>query len=131
MCLVLVLPLISIGALEASAVDEEAEQTSAAPSASSQQLFSSQQAAHLKNTAAWLLNKIIGYVSQIGAVFGQATGIRIGGTTGTAIAALVIAKLLVNKVPSWVKWLLYAGGGAMFAGSGANIVQAVMQNIIP
>jgi len=74
-----------------------------------------------------VITKIIAQVSQIGNLFGNATGIRIGGTTGTAIAAFIIAKLLEDKVPSWVKWILYAGGGTMIAGGGANIAQVIMQ----
>ena len=74
-----------------------------------------------------VVTKIIAQVSQIGNLFGSAAGIKIGGTTGTAIAAFIIAKLLEDKVPSWVKWLLYAGGGTMIAGGGANIAQVVMQ----
>ena len=74
-----------------------------------------------------LINKIIGYVSQIGNLFGKTLGFRIGGTTGTAIAALAIARLLQDKAPSWVKWALYLTGGTMVAGSGANITQTVMQ----
>jgi len=74
-----------------------------------------------------IVTKIIAQVSQIGNLFGSAAGIKIGGTTGTAIAAFVIAKLLEDKVPSWVKWILYAGGGTMIAGGSANIAQVVMQ----
>ena len=74
-----------------------------------------------------VITKIIAQVSQIGNLFGNVTGFRIGGTTGTAIAAFVIAKLLEDKVPSWVKWILYAGGGTMIAGGSANIAQVVMQ----
>ena len=72
------------------------------------------------------INRIIAYVSQIGNMFGQTLGFRIGGTTGTAIAALVIARLLQDKAPSWVRWVLYLTGGTMVAGSGANITQVVM-----
>ena len=80
-------------------------------------------------TVSGLIAKIIGYISQIGALFGKATGVRIGGTTVTAIATLIIAKLIQDKAPSWVKWILYAAGGTMFAGSGANITQLIMQQI--
>jgi len=73
-----------------------------------------------------LLAQIIGYVSKIGAIFGKATGMRIGGTSGTAIITLVLAKILEDKAPSWVKYALYAGGGTMIAGGSANIVQALM-----
>jgi len=73
-----------------------------------------------------VINTVIGYVSQIGAVFGKTAGIRIGGTSGSAIVMLVVAKLLEDKAPSWLKWLLYLSGGTMVAGSGANITQLVM-----
>jgi uncharacterized protein (DUF697 family) len=73
------------------------------------------------------INRIIGYVSQIGNLFGKTLGFRIGGTTGTAIAALAIAKLAEDKLPSWLKWVLYLTGGTMVAGSGANITQTVMK----
>ena len=72
-------------------------------------------------------NRIIGYLSQLGNIFGDAAGFRIGGTTGTAIVTLVIAKLVQDKAPSWLKWALYIAGGTMVAGSGANIVQLVTQ----
>jgi len=72
------------------------------------------------------INRIIAYVSQIGNMFGKTLGFRIGGTTGTAIVTLVIAKLLQDKAPSWIKWALYLTGGTMVAGSGANITQVVM-----
>ena len=77
------------------------------------------------DVSVWV-NRAVAFISQIGNLFGNATGFRIGGTTGTAIAALVIAKLAEDKAPSWLKWLLYATGGTMFAGSGANILQLVM-----
>jgi len=75
------------------------------------------------------INWIINLFAQVGNLFGDATGIRIGGTTGTAIIALIIAKVLGDNVPSWVKGLLYIGGGTMAAGSGANIIQTIQQFI--
>ena len=75
------------------------------------------------------IKKAINYISQIGGMFGKATGFRIGGTTITAILALVVAKMLEDKAPSWVRYVLYATGGTMFAGSGANIVQMVMNHL--
>ena len=121
--LVLVLPLIPAGAQEEAAATEaeQPSQTGGSKAVSIPQV---------QGTVTSLLNKVIGYISKIGGLFGQATGFRIGGTTVTGIAALVIAKLLEDKVPSWVKYILYAGGGTMFAGSGANIVQTVMENIL-
>jgi len=80
------------------------------------------------NAGVWI-NRIIAYISQIGGLFGKTLGFRVGGTTGTAIAALLLAKFLENKAPPWVKYLLYATGGTMFAGSGANITQVLMQVI--
>ena len=82
-----------------------------------------------KNFIAPWIDKAIGLISQIGALFGKTTGMRIGGTSVMGIAALVLANVLKDKAPSWVKYLLYAGGGTMFAGSGANIAQMVLQNI--
>jgi len=81
----------------------------------------------LGGTASVWVNKIVGYIAQIGNLFGNVTGFRIGGTTVTAIATFVIARLIQDKAPSWVKWVLYAAGGTMFAGSGANIAQLVTQ----
>jgi len=75
------------------------------------------------------VNKVIGLLAPIGNLFGDAAGFRIGGTTGTGIATLIVAKLVEDKAPSWVKWVLYAAGGTMFAGSGANIAQLVKQFI--
>ena len=73
------------------------------------------------------VNKVIGFLAPIGNLFGDAAGFRIGGTTGTGIITLVVAKIVEDKAPSWVKWVLYAAGGTMFAGSGANIAQLVKQ----
>jgi len=74
-----------------------------------------------------LINRVIGYVSKIGAIFGNTTGIRIGGTSVSAIAMLAIAKFIGERAPPWVKWLLYVSGGTMVAGSGANITQMIIQ----
>jgi len=74
-----------------------------------------------------IINKFIGYISQIGGMFGKSTGIRIGGTSGSAILLLIIAKLVQDRGPSWLKWLLYLSGGTMVAGSGANITQALLR----
>jgi len=109
LCLAIVLPVFTAGAQE---VDGAAIQA---------------MAAQAKSTATVWINRIIGYVSQIGDLFGKTTGIRIGGTSGTGIAALAIARLSGDKLPSWIKWLLYLTGGTMFVGSGANITQLVMQ----
>jgi hypothetical protein len=78
-------------------------------------------------TVTALINKVIGYISQIGALFGKTTGIRIGGTSVSAILMLAIAKLINRRGPSWIKWLLYISGGTMIAGSGANITQMIMR----
>jgi hypothetical protein len=73
-----------------------------------------------------IINKIIGYVAKIGGIFGKSTGTRIGGTSVSAIAMLVIAKLIQDKGPDWIRWLLYLSGGTMVAGSGANITKLIM-----
>jgi len=75
------------------------------------------------NTA---FDKIVGAISQIGAMFGKTTGSRIGGTSVSAIVMLVVAKLVQDRGPSWLKWVLYLSGGTMVAGSGANITQMIM-----
>jgi biotin transporter BioY len=69
----------------------------------------------------------LSYIAHIADLFGKTTGFRIGGTTGAAIASFVIAKLVEDKAPSWVKWGLYLAGGAMAAGGGANILQLFMR----
>jgi len=75
------------------------------------------------NTA---FNKIVGIVAQIGAMFGKTKGSRIGGTSVSAIVMLVVAKLVQDRGPDWLKWVLYLSGGTMVAGSGANITQLIM-----
>jgi hypothetical protein len=75
------------------------------------------------NTA---FGKVVGFVAQIGAMFGKTTGSRIGGTSISAIVMLVVAKLVQENGPSWLKWVLYLSGGTMVAGSGANITQLIM-----
>jgi len=79
--------------------------------------------AKMVNTA---FGKVVGIVSQIGAMFGKSAGGRIGGTSVSAIVMLVVAKLVQDRGPSWLKWLLYLSGGTMVAGSGANITQMIM-----
>jgi len=74
-----------------------------------------------------IINTIIGYIAKIGGIFGKSTGTRIGGTSVSAIAMLVIAKLIQDKGPDWLRWLLYLSGGTMVAGSGANITQLIMR----
>jgi hypothetical protein len=86
------------------------------------------QTTQVKNTAVGWFNKAIAFISQIGAVFGNALGFRIGGTTGTAIASIAVAKLAEDRIPSWLKWLLYLFGGTMVAGSGGNIAQMIMSS---
>ena len=81
----------------------------------------------LGGTVSVWVNKVIGFLAQIGNLFGDVTGFRIGGTTGTAIITLIIARLLQDKAPSWVKGVLYVTGGTMFVGGGANIAQLVTQ----
>jgi len=75
------------------------------------------------NTA---FNKVVGIIAQIGAMFGKSTGGRIGGTSVSAIIMLIVAKLVQDRGPDWLKWVLYLSGGTMVAGSGANITQLIM-----
>jgi len=132
LCLALAMPVYTAGAQEAAQEGEQAsaQETSsgnADQGAAKAQKNTSQ--ARGKDAVSVWINKIVGYVSQIGNLFGKATGFRIGGTTGAAIAALVVAKLAEDKVPPWLKWVLYLTGGTMFAGSGANIAQLVMRTL--
>jgi len=105
-----------------AAASEEAPKT-AAPKTSAPKAVPKIQGVR---TLTALINKVIGYISQIGAVFGQTTGIRIGGTSVSAIVILVIARLIDGRAPDWVRRLLYISGGTMVAGSGANITQMIM-----
>ena len=70
-----------------------------------------------------LIDTVINGIAQIANIFGNATGIRIGGTTGTAIVVLVIAKLLGNRIPTLLRWFLYVVGIVMLAGGSANVIQ--------
>jgi len=146
LCFALVLPVYTVGAqedeqetaqettpqaaqvtvqeTEREATQETAKETTQAPAP--RNTGQSRQTQGTDDISVWI-NKIVGYVSQIGNVFGKTLGFRIGGTTGTAIAALAIAKLLQDRAPSWVRWALYLTGGTMVAGSGANITQTIMR----
>ena len=148
-CLALIMPIYLIGAQEAETeqeapaqehpvqteatqgqtVQKETAPAQPAQGKKPQTTVSPGQATHYGNMAAEWIKKIIGYLSQIGAMFGLTAGFRIGGTTTTGIVALLIAKFLEEKAPSWVKWALYAVGGTMFAGGSANIAQLIMQHI--
>ena len=119
----LVLPLCPAGAQEET-VESAAESAGSPPAQTSRAVPQVN-----PQTIPGLIKKVIALLAPIGALFGKTTGLRIGGTSVIGIGALVLAKVLEDKAPSWVKWLLYAGGGTMFAGSGANIIQAVMQQL--
>jgi hypothetical protein len=134
-CLVLLLvPIVGIIAQEeddgggAAAVEQEAAPAGdSAPAAKpAQQSTGKVSAPPLDISARGLAGRIVFYISQIGGIFGQATGLRIGGPTVTAILTLIIAKVLEDKVPPWVKYVLYAGGGTMIAGGSANIAELAM-----
>jgi len=146
LCLAFVMPVCTVwaqdeepaAAQESAAQEQKAPETvqeqktqkaapEAAPKKSNQLQIPKVNVPKVHGTAGVWINRIIAYVSQIGGLFGKTTGFRIGGTSVTAILALVIAKMLEDKLPSWAKGLLYATGGTMIAGSGANITQIVMQ----
>jgi hypothetical protein len=144
LAVVLFLPLIPVIAQEdeasvpegagaaAEAVAEPAVEAAPAPAKASPAAPKASPAAQhtsLEGTIGSLISKVVAMLAPIGAMFGLAPGFRIGGTTGTGIAALVIAKMLEDKLPSWAKYALYAGGGTMFAGGGANIAQVIIDNI--
>ncbi|MDR0444472.1 MAG: hypothetical protein LBH44_13825 [Treponema sp.] len=76
-----------------------------------------------------VIGMIVGYLSHITDLFGKATGMRIGGSSLTAIIMLVIASVIKDKAPPWLRYVLYAAGGTMFAGSGANITQMLMSSL--
>jgi len=138
LCLALVLPVYMAGAQEDEqqtaqetkpvTVQEKAQEATPRTTQGTPQRNTGQgKGTQGTDTISGWINKIIGYVSQIGNLFGKTLGFRIGGTTGTAIAALAIAKLAEDKLPSWLKWVLYLTGGTMVAGSGANITQTIMK----
>ena len=156
MCLALILPLAHVGSQETDEVSsddarqeinlpdnaetdstgtvasEEAPGTAApkdAPKSAAPKTATPKAAPEIQGvrTLTALINKVIGYISQIGAIFGQTTGIRIGGTSTSAIVMLVIARLIDGRAPDWVRRLLYISGGTMVAGSGANIMELIMQ----
>ena len=77
------------------------------------------------DSAAGLMSKIVSLLAPIGAMFGSATGIRIGGSTGTGVLLLIAAVFLRSRIPFWLKIILFIGGGTMLAGGGANIMQLV------
>jgi len=144
MCIALILPLAPVGAQDADSDNSDNTET-AAPNAAVETTTTetttpktapktSGQTPSLKapkvqgaGSVKAIINKVIGYISQIGAIFGKSTGIRIGGTSGSAIVMLIIAKLIQDRGPDWLRWLLYLSGGTMVAGSGANITQALMR----
>jgi hypothetical protein len=154
MCIALVLPLAPIGAQDSdnfwsdaassdknnsdnteAAVPEAAAETVApkaaaettAPKTGGQTPSPKKPKVQGAGSVTAIINKLIGSISQIGAMFGKSTGTRIGGTSVSAIVMLVVAKLIQDRGPSWLKWLLYLSGGTMVAGSGANITQMIMQ----
>jgi hypothetical protein len=137
LCLNLLLPLIPAHAQEAQAEEPAPQEQAASDSTAPDNSQSSGAQTKPAPTAApqsitlgggtvkYWINKIIGYVSQIGALFGKTTGLRIGGTSVSAIAAFLIGKKLQDNAPGWVSVLFYLAGGTMAAGGSANIVQLV------
>ena len=126
LCLTLALPVCTAGAQE-SAQETSPGNTGQGQGAAQVPAQRNTSQGQGKDLITVWINKIIAYASQIGNLFGKTLGKRIGGTTGTAIATLVVAKLAEDKLPSWLKWVLYLTGGTMVAGSGANIAQVVMR----
>jgi hypothetical protein len=135
LCMAFVLPAFMVGAQEneveseGPTVTEQAAPENKAEGAAVAKPAPAKKSVSSKNTVSGWINELIALISQIGGIFGNKLGFRIGGTSGTAIAMLIIAKLIQDKAPSWVKWLLYLGGGTMLTGSGANIAQMVMKDI--
>jgi hypothetical protein len=154
MCIALILPLAPVGAQDSdnfwsdaassdknnadnteTAVPDAAAETTApkvaepkaAPKIGGQTASPKTPKVQGAGSAMAIINKVIGYISQIGAMFGKSTGTRIGGTSVSAIVMLVIAKLIQDRGPDWLRWLLYLSGGTMVAGSGANITQMIMR----
>jgi hypothetical protein len=72
-----------------------------------------------------LLDRIIAIISQLGAVFGDAFGIRIVGTTGLAIILLAVVILFGKRMPALLKLLFIVIGIAMLAGGAANLIQMI------
>ena len=135
LCFALALPIAPVGAQDAD--DAEAPATEAVvPKAAEPKTApkpSGQPNINLKmpkiqgaKTVTAVINTVIGYIAKIGGIFGKSAGTRIGGTSVSAIAMLVIAKLVEDKAPDWVKWMLYLSGGTMAVGSGANITKLIM-----
>jgi len=117
LCLALVLPLDPVWAQDTDKASPDGGQ---APSLKAPKIQGAK-------TVTAIINTVVGYVAKIGGIFGKSAGTRIGGTSVSAIAMLVIAKLVQDKTPSWVQWLLYLSGGTMAVGSGANITQMIMR----
>jgi hypothetical protein len=139
LCLAFVMPLYMAWAQEdesdGAAVKEQAASEKkadgaavteqAAPEKKTESVAAKKPTAPSNNAVPDLVKKAIAFISQIGGMFGSKLGFRIGGTTGTGLVTLVIAKLIQDRAPPWVKWLLYLAGGTMLTGSGANIAQMV------
>ena len=75
--------------------------------------------------AGGIFEKIVALLAPIGALFGNAAGIRIGGSSGTGIVLLLIAVFFRKRLPFWLKLIACIIGIIMLAGGGANIMQVI------
>jgi hypothetical protein len=70
-----------------------------------------------------IIDAVLGGVTHIGDMFGNATGLRIGGPLVTGIIVVILIWKLSKMLPLWVKLLLILAAIVMFSGGIANIPQ--------
>jgi hypothetical protein len=72
-----------------------------------------------------IIDTILGGIAHIGDMFGEMTGLRIGGPLITGVIVILVIWKLSKRLPSWVKWLLILAAIVMLSGGIANLPQVL------
>jgi hypothetical protein len=75
-----------------------------------------------------IINAALSGVAHIGDMFGNMTGLRVGGPLITGAIVIILIWKLSKRLPFWIKLLLILAAVVMFSGGIANIPQ-VLENV--
>ncbi|GHV47032.1 hypothetical protein AGMMS49546_36140 [Spirochaetia bacterium] len=68
---------------------------------------------------------VTGGIAKIGGIFGNATGLQIGGPIITGLVVIILALKVSKYIPGWMRLALIIAAIVMFSGGIANILPLV------
>ncbi|GHT62784.1 hypothetical protein FACS1894109_21650 [Spirochaetia bacterium] len=77
-----------------------------------------------------IITAVTSGIAKIGGIFGNATGLQIGGPIITGLAVIILAFKLSKYIPGWMRLALIIAAIVMFSGGIANIIQSVQGVIL-